>query len=332
MTTPNPLSNPKVGGATSATASASYLWVQPPPVTNIRVLNAPFDAGASQPIYRGYMSWDPNVTWVDPYSKAQNWSGAPKVQFLYNPSTISASYSIDNTNGAQASMTFPVSNTGSTGSLVMPLQQTLGFTIMFDRTYEMWYNSYASVDQLGCEVDVIAMKQFTGMFSNAQSLGSSGSSSAGGGNTNPYSIDTSSAQAIPNMQVANPNQGGLLQGIMTYVQSYFFFSQPPTGLMYYGVVNNWDVQYTHFAQDMRPMRCVIDVSVNLLPPVTPGGGTGGGGGGATTITTQQAAAVAAAGPGGANAPTPNPTGRGTVTQTQAVKNFINAFNNPRGKI
>jgi hypothetical protein len=303
--TVNPLNNPAVGGlVTSNQAQANYLWNQPNFDPRVYRIGQAFAGGVGStgaPVFRGYMSWDPNVTWVDPYSGNQTWTGAPKVYFLYNPSTISASYQIDQTNGAQASMMFPVSNSG--GNLVMPLQQTLGFTLMFDRTYEIWAGNNAAINNLGCEVDVIAMKQFTGMFTTAaQNLNNSSGSSAN--NNNPYSIDTSSESALT-VNTANPNQGGLLQGMMTYVQSYFFFSNPPTGLMYYGVVNNFDVQYTHFAQDMRPMRCVIDVSVNLLPPV----GAASGNAAKNSATTQAAANNAGVGPTGRNQ-----TGLGTAPQ------------------
>jgi hypothetical protein len=121
---------------------------------------------------------------------------------------------------------------------------------------------------LGCEVDVLAMKQFTGMFS---SVGSANVQSGDPASGNPF-LGAASTQAIPTLNAqlnsANPNSGAVLQGVMCYQPSYVFFGQPQASICYYGVVSSWDVQYTHFAQNMVPMRCVIDISYTLLPPPT----------------------------------------------------------------
>jgi hypothetical protein len=288
----NPIApNAKTGQPTTTTTNAGYLWQQPPFDNRIHTIYNPlgFASGTSNPnfstplgfgnpsgatfptaavIQRGFMSWDPNNQWSPPYSKNNNWAGAPKVLFLYNPSTVEASYSIDNI-GAQASLMYPVATSNT--NLVLPLQQTVGFTIMFDRTYEMnTASSSPQMQALGCEVDVLAMKQFTGMFS---SVGSANVQSGDPASGNPFlGTGTAAPNTIPTLNAAlntaNPNSGAVLQGVMCYQPSYVFFGAPQASICYYGVVSSWDVQYTHFAQNMVPMRCVIDVSYTLLPPPT----------------------------------------------------------------
>lgn len=287
-TTPvtNPIApNAKTGAPTTATANKGYLWAQPPFDGRILRIFGPLGAptGTTTPgttpfaggfIQRGFMSWDPNTKWSNPYGQDNTWAGAPKVLFLYNPSTVEASYSIDNI-GAQSTLMFPVATSDSNTSLVLQLSQTVGFTIMFDRTYEMNTGSAsAQMKALGCEVDVLAMKQFTGMFSQ---IGSANVQSGDPTSGNPFlgsaaggSGGTSTAISGLNaaLNTANPNSGAVLQGIMAYQPSYVFFGAPQASICYYGVVSSWDVQYTHFAQNMVPMRCVIDVSYTLLPPPT----------------------------------------------------------------
>lgn len=259
-------------------AAATPAWVQPPFDPRITKLTLPMGSGVTG-INRGYMVWDPTVPWSPPFGGAgQTFAKAPRVEFLYNPSTVAASYAIDNTS-AQSSLLYPVANV--TPNLVVPLNQTVSFTIMFDRTYELWGDSplnpgeppgsapgdihdpHTPMQKFGCGLDVLAMQQFTGMFSTIENA-TGGSNSA-----NPFS-GSSTNKAISGISPTTINEalnGGKAQGIFAVVLSYVFFSGSPNyGLTYYGYVSGWDVQYTHFAQNMVPMRAVIDVSYTLLPP------------------------------------------------------------------
>jgi len=255
------------------TTSASYLIQQPPFATRIRTLYAPFSNGGSASIQRGWMEWDSNIAWPKPYSSNPSQAGAPKVLFLYNPSTIQASYQITDST-ATAALIYPV--TAVQPILRVPLQQQVGFTIMFDRTYELTNNPNEQMSTLGVELDVLAMKQFTGMFAslytndggNDPVLDSAGNPIAGGATINPVY-----------------NSTGINQGIMQLTLAYVFFANGVSGLSYYGYVDSWDVSYTHFTQDMVPVRAVVDVSFTLLPPPSQAipGGVG------TTAATQYAA-------------------------------------------
>ena len=203
--------------------------------------------GGGEYLQTGYMIWDKPLP---------GYGSRATIQYLYNPSTVSSDYNIADAS-AQAALNFP--NAGDTAMLAIPLSQTAQWTLMFDRTFEVW-NSYNSdglpsgtasaVDAgtLGCQADVLAFMQFTGMLTN-YSYGTNGS---GGTITAP----TTAAQ---NMS-ANA-------GIMQLVPAWAFFSNNnvSNGLMYYGYINEWSVQYTHFTQFNVPMRCVISVNWTMLP-------------------------------------------------------------------
>jgi hypothetical protein len=265
------------GAAASSTSPISgYLIQQPPFDPRIRSLSRPFQSGsatgASTNIQRGYMAWDPQIPWPKPYSANQSWAGAPKVLFLFNPSTVEASYQISDAT-AQSALIYPITQVQPI--LRVPLQQQVGFTIMFDRTYEMNTGGTANVSmkQFGVELDILAMKQFTGMFTDVYP-----------GN-NPL-LDANGNPVPGNPTNVNPtklNANGINQGIMQLALSYVYFAAPTNGLRYYGYCDSWDVSYTHFAQNMVPMRAVVDISFTLLPPP---GVAGPPTGAATTATNQ----------------------------------------------
>ena len=175
---------------------------------------------------RGYMIWDKS-------QMPPGYGTAAQVNFLYNPSEVSASYTMQ----YAASATQQFRNPGDSANLVVPMQQTVNFTLLFDRTYAFWDNIGGDLAEFGVDVDVNAMKQFTGMFVN------------------------NDQQANATGQAA-----GLMQGVMGRVNSYLHFAQGRQGLSYYGFVDSWDVTYTHFSNNMIPMRCSLDVSFTLLPP------------------------------------------------------------------
>lgn len=200
---------------------------------------------------RGFMVWDTALCAAAGYSP----NDPPAVSFLFNPSTVQASYSLS-ASSAQSAMIFGVT-TGSGGSVpFVGLQQQMSFTMLFDRTYEL-NTTGANIDTqfMGVEVDVRQMKQFTGMFS-AQTAKSG--------------FYTSGQNLPPNQQIIQSDGTGQgpQQGVMLLMPSYCYFSgtQSVGGTSsYYGYVDSWDVQYTHFSNSMIPIRCVIDVSYTLLP-------------------------------------------------------------------
>src|ERR1700691_363306 len=159
-------------------AASLPLYVQPPFDPHIRSLTRPFSSGKTA-IQRGYMVWDTSQAFPAGYSKG---NGPAVVKFLFNPSTVSASYSMASS-GAQAAINFPVA--ADAAQLIVPLEQSVSFSLYFDRTYELWYsNSSTPIQNLGVDVDVMALRQFTGMYAANYTYSSSQvSGTAAGGNT-----------------------------------------------------------------------------------------------------------------------------------------------------
>ena len=215
------------------------------------------------------MVWDTQFTAGAGYSETD----PPAVSFLFNPSTVQASYSLSDST-AQAAMIFGVAGGGTP---FVGLQQQMNFTIMFDRTYEVQWPpngvaQYAGQDvvEMGCEVDVRQVKQFTGMFSN--SAGTGGFYTSGANATNPTAGATAlgtGGNGAPNQTITQATGLGIgpQQGIMLIMPSFCYFGSSIAGgtSQYYGYVDSWDVQYTHYTNLMVPIRCVVDIEYTLLP-------------------------------------------------------------------
>jgi len=211
----------------------------------ISTLAFPLTGGQYGTIQRGFMVWE--KAW-GPYS------GKAMVNFLYNPSSVEADYSMSN-GGVASAYLFPTAFNDV--DLRVPLNQTVEFSLLFDRTYEVQgtYNSNGAAGTannpgqndprvVGVLADIMAMQQFTGMFT-AYSTGNTGTTS--------------------------PSPGALTgwQGILQLIPSYVYFGgggSASTSLWYYGYITEWDVTVTHWTQYMIPMRCVMDITMTMLPP------------------------------------------------------------------
>jgi hypothetical protein len=191
---------------------------------------------SSGTLKRGFMIWEKPLT---------GFSGLATVHFLYNPSVVQASFPISDST-AQAILQFP--NPGDKADLRVPLYQTVSWSLLFDRTYELW----GSVDEdrtvgrnnnnpraVGVMADMYQMQQFTGM-------------------TVGYS--NNGLQNAPSNQTFAGHQG-----IVQIVPCYVYFGKKE-GLSFYGYISEWDVQVTHWNQQMTPMRCVVDITFTMLPP------------------------------------------------------------------
>lgn len=173
-------------------------------------------------------------------------SDVARINFLFNPSQLSASYAIIG-DDATAILTFP--NADDVADLNTPINQTISFSLLFDRTYELYDSAYVGKDvqKYGVEVDVIAMKQIVGMTTDLQGATPQ---AAAGGNTTTSTFVLSGSKDIMRFVRVFVNVGG------------------PTSLSYYGYIQNWDVTYTHWNQWMVPSRCVINVNMMLMPSST----------------------------------------------------------------
>lgn len=225
------------------------------------VLNPPFDHRMLQigsplvnrgpkSLRRGRFVHPPKS--IDPAVKQRG-----QVNFLYNPTTIGVTHHVDPMLSSSGN-----SNSGvDFGELGMNLGTTLGIgnirvPLLFDRTYEMYSpkgDNAATV--LGCYADVLAFYRFTGLVGSnfdregdilgltADIVGSI--FSAAGGNIS----------AMFEMQYP--------QHPMFPTLAYVYISGLYSGLKYFGQITDVEVEYTHWTKDMIPVRCAVNVAMEL---------------------------------------------------------------------
>lgn len=230
---------------------------QPPFDPRILNLSSPL-GGSSGNIERGIMIWDGPIT---------GYNNSAMLNFLYNPSTVTADYYMAPDSSVTASLLFPTAYNST--QLRVPLNQSVTWSLLFDRTYELWgsYNSSGSPIYtnnaagndprvVGVLADIIQMQQFTGMLTGYSTASNSG------GTTTPTSTSYTSL--------------GGYQGVLQLIPSYVFFGSflGGTSVSYYGYISEWDVTITHWTQFMVPMRCVINITMTMMPhSATPSSGS-----------------------------------------------------------
>lgn len=225
---------------TSSQAIGGNFYSQPQsPINPQKKLTNPLGNGTQTELQTGLLIWD-----------AALYGSQASVVFQYNPSSFEASYELQNTT-VNASMMYQV--TPGEASLTVPMQQQVEFTLLFDRTFDLWgtvgKEGDSQINAWGVDADVMALKQYTGMFNTT------------GTGANSFNITL-------------PTVGQLTQGLMQPMLGYLYFTGSPNyGSFYYGYVDSWDATYTHFTQDMVPMRCSCDVSFTLWPPPSQVAGT-----------------------------------------------------------
>lgn len=197
-------------------------------------------AGGSTVLQRGSMIWDQPLP---------GYGQRATINYLFNPSTVSSDFAMSNAS-AQAANLYP--NPGDSAYLAIPISQTAQWSLLFDRTFEVQagytnagtpaFAGTSSTDPsvIGVQADVMAFMQFTGMFFNNGQL--------------PSQVATANANLAAN------------SGIMMQVPSWAYFGNQvvANGLMFYGFVSEFSVQYTHWTQFNVPMRCVISVNWTML--------------------------------------------------------------------
>lgn len=216
----------------------------PPFAQQITALQFPMQTDLGKIFKRGSMIWSQPIT---------GFSGRAHVHFLYNPSTVSADFSLSDAS-VGATLLFP--NAHDNADLRVPLSQTVSFSLIFDRTYELWqsYNPDGTPKQnigpdnnnpavVGVLADILQMEQFTGM-----------------------TVGYTSGPSPQHSQ--NNKQGGDFankQGILQLIPSYLYFGGQQS-LSFYGYITDWNFQITHWTKNMVPMRCIINISWTMLPP------------------------------------------------------------------
>lgn len=201
--------------------------------------------GLTPQLQKGYMIWDVQGGNVG-YSGGP-YNGRALFNFMYNPQQVYAAFSIES-NQAQAAMLYNAP--GASSVLAIPLSQSVTWTLYFDRTYEVNFShangSPNDPSIIGVQADIVQLMQFTGMLSNM-------------------------AAGTTKIKTPTVNKGGVMMNIFSWV--YFGQNSPATAnrgtqvnrLGYYGFINEWDVTYTAFTQNMVPYRATVDISFQMLP-------------------------------------------------------------------
>lgn len=185
--------------------------------------------GREVALRRGYIRVDPLA--LDGYGNPQE----PRwLYFLYNPASIPVSYNIQTDPQTVASV-----YGNSNGTPMGLLDQSLNFSLLFDRTYEVMDGS-----REGAWRDIRAALAVIGVLDNV-----------GEGEMYTTGSDYNA-------------------GPMKFSPSYFHFGNQQGGVTYYGYATNLSYEITHFSKDMIPTRVGMRISASLLP-LGPNRGSGG---------------------------------------------------------
>ncbi len=146
-----------------------------------QITNTPSPVGTSNTaLQRGYMIWDQPMPTL--YSGGGPLGdGRDVINFLFNPSTVTADYNIANAS-LQAAMMYQVP--GDSGNLLAPLlNQTVSWQLYFDRTFELLYGGDATSQNdpgvIGVQADVYQFMQFTGILASLSNQQANSIQSAG---------------------------------------------------------------------------------------------------------------------------------------------------------
>lgn len=167
-----------------------------------------------------------------------------QLQFLYNPTTVEHQSGMDPQYlGIQIANSDP--NARGDASAFMQISQNISFNLLFDRTYETWDKSKTSyLAQWGVLADIKVLYAMLGMFSTTDGL----TITDQGKVVDPQAVQQITPGAAHQFQPVWAVFGPLLK--------------------YYGIITNFNVQYTHFTQAMVPNRCAVQIGMQLIPKNT----------------------------------------------------------------
>jgi hypothetical protein len=236
-------------------------------------------------LFRGYI--ESSSTATGGQKSPTNPQGSYSLSFLYNPSTVSVSHSLS----ASDQMYPPyLRSAADTGIPLRTSGGTVGFSLLFDRTYEVWDGRVGDLaHDLGVLLDVHVLYGLTGIttpLSTNQQSQLSGSSAPllgppSGVAGSPYGTGaTSSDSDVTNLQNAlsvTPNAvTGTMQmypvwAVLAGVSSAYSGSGqawqtlPDISLMrYFGYIEQITVDFTHFTQRLIPFRCAVGITIQLM--------------------------------------------------------------------
>lgn len=226
----------------NSTQGLSSIYDVPTPPSSIK-LGKGFNSGGN--LQRGRLITDPTQNTIN---GTVSGNVIYQVNFLYNPSTINEARAVDLNSGTLPSAYRVI---GDPTQYLTGLNTTISFSLLFDRTFELWDSSYANTDQgnYGVRVDVEALYNLLGInYGTSTAAITGGVVSPTGGN-----------------QASNVT----VQGPMTIAPCHLYFGGTNQwSLNYYGFVSSFNVTWTHFTSTMVPQRCAVDITFTALPTTT----------------------------------------------------------------
>jgi len=181
-----------------------------------------------------------------------------RLNFLYNPSAIEWSGQVETNTIGDTSVMDP----NDSSKFMMPMQQSVSFSLLFDRTYETWvYDATKETSRLGVLTDIKYFYAMLGILADSSAF-------LPAGNTTGLAMTNTAAGAalgealktsVDVTTIDDPSPTSFMQ----YVPIRVIFSNQT--LSYYGVINSATIDYTHFTQRMIPNRCSLQISMTLFP-------------------------------------------------------------------
>ena len=186
-----------------------------------------------------------------------------RLYFLYNPSGLSWNGNVETDTIGDNTVMDPL----DIGGFLMPMSQTVAFSLLFDRTYETWvYDITKEVSYLGVMADIVHLYAMLGIMGNGATASSTPTDTGSGGEvesstTQEGGADSSAALKafvdIDSLPDLTPTS------FMQYIPMRVIFG---SHMSFHGVITSATVQYTHFTQKMVPNRCSVEISIQLFPP------------------------------------------------------------------
>jgi hypothetical protein len=178
-----------------------------------------------------------------------------RLNFLYNPSGVQWTGSVDTNTIGDAAVMDP----NDSSQFIMPMSQSVGFSLMFDRTYETWvYDANIETSRLGVVADIKHFYAMLGILGDPTAYLPANVHTQG----DPASWGTALVASLKNSVDVSTIDDASPTSFMQYVQVRVILGKH---VSYYGVINSATVSYTHFTQRMIPNRCSLEISMTLFP-------------------------------------------------------------------
>lgn len=168
-------------------------------------------------------------------------------RFLFNPAVINVSYNV------ATGVTPPSELTPDQAKAlaIYPGATGIGFSLLFDRTYDVYYGPQAGgfdLREIGVYADIAALESVTGVRTNVTVAGND------------------------NITLASGDNSSAIVGNMLMIPAYVIFGggnggksgKPLTGLTYIGYITSMNVSYGLFSENMVPTRAAVDIQMTQL--------------------------------------------------------------------